>query len=270
MKQYPDLEFPILTDYLPLGTRRRGLPLAAPGPDSRKARFLVAHDTGNPGSTAAGNVRYYRDTYQILPPTSAHLFVDDHEIRECVPALTGPPEKAWHVFYDRREDNILYDCNANDAAIGVEYCYGGAINADEAYRRYVWLLAYLCVHFGLDPRRDVTGHCFLDPGRKTDPVSGLLKSRRGFPQLLADVVDTFEAIGGVLPDAPALPATVTAQGLLNIRQGEPFRRAPVARQATVGEVLTVLGQVIGEAVSGNDAWFRLSPGDQYCWSGAAR
>lgn len=270
MQQYPARQFNILTDYLPLGTRRRGLSLAAPGPDPQKARFLVAHDTGNPGSTAAGNIRYYRNTYQTTLPASAHLFVDDHEIRECVPALTALPEKAWHVLYDRREDNILYGCNANDAAIGVEYCYGGSINADEAYRRYVWLLAYLCVHFSLDPRRDVTGHCFLDPGRKTDPVSGLLQSRRSFSQLLSDVVATFQSIGGVLPDASPIPATVTVQGLLNIRQGEPFRRAPVARQATAGEVLAVLGQVPGEAVNGNDAWYEIGPGGQYCWSGAAR
>jgi len=230
----------------------------------------VAHDTGNPGSTAAGNVRYYTDTYRTATPASAHLFVDDRQILECVPAITGSPEKAWHVLYDRREDNILYGCNANDAAIGVEYCYGGTINADEAYRRYMWLLAYLCVKFELDPRRDITGHCFLDPGRKTDPVSGLLQSRRSFSQLLADVVDTFRVIGGELPDAPPLPATVTAQGLLNIRTGEPFRRAPVARQAPAGEVLAVLGQVTGEAVNGNDAWYLLSPGNQYCWSGAVR
>ena len=264
MKQYPDQEFPILPSYLKLGTRRRGIPLSAP------VRFLVAHDTGNPGSTAAGNVRYYNSTYLTPTPASAHLFVDDRQIVECVPALTGPPEKAWHVLYSRREDNILYGCNANDAAIGVEYCYGGAINADEAYRRYVWLLAYLCVHFGLDPRRDITGHCFLDPGRKTDPVSGLLHSRRSYPQLLADVLATFQSIGGQLPDAPPLPASVVAQGLLNIRQGEPFRRAPLARQVAAGTVLPVQGRLCGEAVNGNDDWYELSPGGEFCWSGAAR
>ncbi|MBJ6107600.1 N-acetylmuramoyl-L-alanine amidase [Hymenobacter sp. BT523] len=270
MKQYPDREFDILPAYLPLGTRRRGYALTAPGPNPLRARFLVAHDTGNPGSTAAGNVRYYRDTYLIKPPTSAHLFVDDHQILECVPALTAPPEKAWHVLYDRREDNILYGCNANDAAIGVEYCYGGAINADEAYRRYVWLLAYLCVHFQLDPRRDITGHCFLDPGRKFDPVAGLSHSRRTFPQLLADVTAIFQSIGGTLPGLPPLPSSVAAQGLVNIRQGEPFRRAPVARQVPAGAVLPVQGRVVGEAVSGNDDWYELSPGGLFCWSGAVR
>jgi N-acetylmuramoyl-L-alanine amidase len=270
MQQYPAKEFDIQPSYLPLGTRRRGFALAAPGPDPRRARFLVAHDTGNPGSTAAGNIRFYTSTYLTLKPSSAHLFVDDQHILECVPALTGPPEKAWHVLYDRQEDNILYGCNSNDAAIGVEYCYGGHINADEAYRRYVWVLAYLCVHFDLDPRRDITGHCFLDPGRKKDPVSGLLHSRRSYPQLLADVAAVFLRIGGQLPGQPPLPATVTAQGLLNIRQGEPFRRAKVARQVPAGTVLPIIGRRPGEAVNGNDDWYELAPGGEYCWSGAVR
>ena len=188
-----------------------------------------------------------------------------------MPALTASPEKAWHVLYDRREDNILYGCNANDAAIGVEYCYGGSINADEAYRRYVWLLAYLCAEFRLDPRRDITGHCFLDPGRKTDPISGLLHSRRNFPQLLADVAATFVSIGGVLPGGPApVPTTVVAQGLVNIRWGEPFRRAPVVRQVQAGAELKVLKRTDGEAVNGNDDWYELAPGAEFCWSGAVR
>lgn len=270
MQPYPARAFDILPAYLPFGTRRRGIPLQAPGPDPARARFLVAHDTGNPGSSAADNVQFYRSTPHAKPTASAHLFVDDRQILECIPVLTGPPEKAWHVLYDRQEDNILYGCHANDAAIAVEYCYGGRINADEAYRRYVWLLAYLCVHFRLDPRRDITGHCFLDPDRKTDPVSGLLRSRRTYPQLLADVAAMFQSLGGVLTAAQPLPATITAQGLLNVRQGEPFRRAAVARQVPPGEVLPVVARVVGEAVNGNDDWYELAPGSLYCWSGAAR
>ena len=78
MKKYPEKEFNILPAYLKLGTRRRGVPLAAPSPNPLKARFLVAHDTGNPGSTALGNIRYCNDTYLTSKPASAHLFVDDH------------------------------------------------------------------------------------------------------------------------------------------------------------------------------------------------
>lgn len=99
-------------------------------------RFIVAHDTGNPGSTARANIRYYESS-RDKESASAHLFIDDKEILECIPALTAPPEKAWHVLYGKPTDNALFGLDANDAAVGVEYCFGGAIDADEAYRKYI-------------------------------------------------------------------------------------------------------------------------------------
>ena len=51
-------------------------------------KFVVAHDTGNPNSTAGQNVAYYEQSRNELS-ASAHLFVDDREIIECIPALTG-------------------------------------------------------------------------------------------------------------------------------------------------------------------------------------
>ena len=79
-----ELKYPIEVDYLPWPTdRRRGLPMV-PG-----VRFLVAHDTGNTGSTARQNVHYFKHSPD--QSASAHLFVDDKQIIECVPALTGPP-----------------------------------------------------------------------------------------------------------------------------------------------------------------------------------
>ncbi len=47
-------------------------------------RFIVAHDTGNPGSTAANNVSYYERSRNDQS-ASAHIFVDDKEILECIP-----------------------------------------------------------------------------------------------------------------------------------------------------------------------------------------
>ncbi|MCP3776721.1 hypothetical protein NLX71_26135 [Paenibacillus sp. MZ04-78.2] len=95
---------------------------------------MVAHDTGNPGSTVAGNVSYYERSRHVVS-ASAHLFVDDREIIECIPFLTGAREKAYHVVYDVLKDNELYGCNANDAAGGVELCYGPRLNLNEAYKR---------------------------------------------------------------------------------------------------------------------------------------
>lgn len=136
-----------------------------------KVRFLVAHDTGNPRSTAAANVAYYtRTAYDKGQEASAHLFVDDKEIIECIPFLTSDlPEKAWHVVYKTPLDNVLFGADANDAAGGIELCYGNGIDMQKAYARFVWVIAYACYHFGLNPSKDITGHYILDPTRKVDP-----------------------------------------------------------------------------------------------------
>lgn len=250
--------------------RRRGYPMS-PG-----VRFIVAHDTGNPGSTAAGNVKYYERTRDEIS-ASAHIFVDDREIIECIPALeTGPAEKAWHVVYSTPADNQLFGFDANDAAIGIEYCYGGGIVADEAYRKYVWVMAYACHKHGLDPRRQVVGHFFLDPMRKTDPVTGLAHSRRGYEQLLKDVVIEHDICAGVVPEAPpdfgvtAKTGIGTATARLNIRKGAPSTRSPVHQVVPRGAPLAYAGSTDkGEAINGNSAWYADGNGN-FFWSGAVQ
>lgn len=113
-------KYTITPAYLTSPSKRRSGLLPSPG-----VKFIVAHDTGNPGSTARANRNYFENS-RDKDSASAHLFVGDREIIECIPALTsGKPEKAWHVLYTVPTDNQLFGFNANDAAIGVEYCYGG-------------------------------------------------------------------------------------------------------------------------------------------------
>jgi hypothetical protein len=95
------------------------------------------------------------------------------------------------VLYQKPLDNQLFGDDANDIAGGVEYCYGTNINADEAYKRYVWVLAYAFYKHNVDPTK-LIGHCVLDPQRKTDPRSGLAKSGRTYEQLLKDVVAEYK------------------------------------------------------------------------------
>jgi hypothetical protein len=271
MRLFPDLEFPITQHWLPAPSKRRSKRPAS------KIRFLVAHDTGNPGSTAAGNVKYYERTCQEAS-ASAHLFVDDKQIIECVPALTAPPEKAWHVRYNCNErlDLTRYQCHANDAAIGVEYCYGANIKAEEAYRRYVWVLAYACWKFHLDPAHDIIGHHLLDPTRKTDPQSGLARSGRSYAQLLRDVATTLAGYCGTGAPAATQPTpaawvagpqagTITLRARLNLRYGQPSRLAP-GRVLPAGQQLVYIGCVVGDDIGGNNRWYAL-PDDEYCWSG---
>lgn len=256
-------KYQIVPRYLTPGTKRRSGRFIAPG-----VKFIVAHDTGNPNSTAGGNVRYYQNSVNEIS-ASAHLFVDDREIIECIPALTGAPEKAWHVLYGVPADNNLFGFDANDTAIGVEYCYGTRINADEAYSRYVWVMALICSTFKLDPRKAIVGHFFLDPLRKTDPVTGLAQSRRTYEQLLRDVVTEFTACGGVLPGMPPAPkkGTLTVISRLNIRKDAPSTRSPLVRTVLAGEKLTYTERISdGEPVNGNPVWYKLDDGN-FCWSG---
>ncbi|UVI32102.1 N-acetylmuramoyl-L-alanine amidase [Paenibacillus spongiae] len=178
-------KYQITPKYLSKPSKRRS------GIKMTKVRFIVAHDTGNKNSTAIGNIGYYQNSRNDMS-ASAHIFLDDKGIWECIPALTGTPEKAWHVLYEKPNDNAMYGYEANNCAIAVEYCYGDNINANEAYKRYVWVLAYICFKFGLNPSKDIVGHHILDPQRKSDPKSGLAHSGRTYEQLLIDVVKEYE------------------------------------------------------------------------------
>lgn len=176
------MKYQIKQDFLPINTKRRS------GKKISKVRFLVAHDTGNPNSTAKGNVTYYKNSANN-ESASAHIFVDDKEIIECIPAFKIP-EKAWHVLYNKPKDNQLFGYDSNDVAIGVELAYsvnGGKINNEESYKKYVWVLAYLCYFYELNPLKHITGHHILDPQRKTDPVNALSKMGKTYDGLLKDV-----------------------------------------------------------------------------------
>lgn len=185
------MKYPITARYLPLVKqgRRPGIPL-------NKIVFIVAHDTGNDGSTAAGNVSYYTDTPYV--EASAHTFIDHENIIECIPVTTGKPEKAWHVRYNVPLDNQIYGDDANDTAVGVELCYfyskPSSLSPEErkkrsreAYLRYVWYIAYLCYKFNLDPAKDIIGHYKLDPERKTDPINAFSKMGITWEQFINDV-----------------------------------------------------------------------------------
>jgi LysM repeat protein len=205
------MKYEIEKRYLtPKTSRRPGIPMP-------EILFNVAHDSGNPGSTAKGNIDWYENT-KNLQQASAHTFIDDVRIAECIPLLTGPPEKAWHVRYLVQIDNKMYGDDANDVAGGVEFCWGGKINFEEAYKRYVWYLAYACYVFKLDPAKKIPGHEILDPGRKIDPSNGLKFGKKTYEQLIRDVVKEFNDCTGRLVAAPVVKET--ASDFAIIKEGD--------------------------------------------------
>jgi N-acetylmuramoyl-L-alanine amidase len=170
-----DNKYKITQDYIRYGDARSGL-------KNYGIRFIVSHDTGNAGSTAHGNRSYFNNSQ---PLASAHTFIDDKYILEIVPLW----EKAWHVMYDKPTDNRMFGDDANDVAIGVELCWGGDIDFNKAYQRYVWYHAYLCDKYNLDPRKHIVSHKTLDPQRKTDPENALNRYGVTWNGFIDDVVN---------------------------------------------------------------------------------
>ncbi|ASS66469.1 MULTISPECIES: N-acetylmuramoyl-L-alanine amidase [unclassified Paenibacillus] len=165
--------------------------------------FLVAHDTGNPGAGADAHFRYF-DTLRDRT-ASAHVFIDDRRILEIIPAGTGEQaaEKAWHVIRNVTTDNERFGYDANDAALGVELCYGGGIGFEAAYGRYVWYLAFCCRKWGLNPSSHIVTHRQLDPMRKQDCEQSLAWGGKSFAELIADVRKVLAASSPSLPEQPA-------------------------------------------------------------------
>ncbi|WP_054939071.1 peptidoglycan recognition protein family protein [Paenibacillus ihuae] len=178
--------------------------------------FLVAHDTGNPGATADKHFEYFQGL--VNRSASAQVFIDDKKILEIIPTGTGtdPAEKAWHVLYNVTADNEKYGDDANDIALGVELCYGGKIDFPEAYKRFVWYLAYCCDKWGLNPLTHIPSHKQLDPTRKSDIDQALKTADKTLKDLLYDVAKEMqqEPVVIVAPTAVQLPANV-AQTLID-------------------------------------------------------
>lgn len=162
-----------------------------PAPSKRRSgdkikgvKFIVAHDTGNDGSTALQNVNYFINSSNELS-ASAHTFIDDKDIIECVP-LT---EKAWHVRYNVPTDNTMFGVDSNDYAIGVELCYFSKDKERslKAYNNYVEYIAQKTLEYNLNPKTKIVGHYTLDPGRKTDPINAFKTFNKTWEDFIKDL-----------------------------------------------------------------------------------
>ena len=189
------MSYKVTRDYIRRGDAR-------PVIKGKRRRFIVAHDTGNPGSTAYGNRNYFN---RLQPSASAHTFIDDQYILEIIPL----DEVAYHVRYDVSD--------ANDTAIGVELCWGGNIDFEKAYKRYVWYMAYLCEKYDLDPKNDIIAHSELDPSRRSDPQNALNRYGVSWDDFIEDVENAFD--GGKVEYEPETKPTQTSNDNL-LRRGD--------------------------------------------------
>lgn len=175
---------------------------------------------------------------------SAHIFVDDRQIIECIPFLTGPAEKAYHVVYNVTTDNVMFGADANDAAGGVELCHGGSINLNESYKRYVWVMAYACYRYGLNPASDIVGHYTLDPGRRSDPMGPLRQLGKTFADFVRDVETEYRA--SVIPEPQKLISAEDANRIIGFLSASYFAVDDAEAQAEFHRLANELRRISGQ------------------------
>lgn len=190
----------VIEKLIPVPSLRRS------GQKIKGVAFIVAHDTGNDGSTADQNVTYFINSAKDTQ-ASAHYFVDDKQIIRCIPE----EEKAWHVRYDVPKDNQLYGKDANDWSIGVELCFSskGSMDNGKSYQNYVDLMASLCQKYHIDPTFGIVGHYLLDPTRRTDPINAFKFIGRTWETFIADVVAALKALNAPSPSQPQPAPSIT-------------------------------------------------------------
>lgn len=110
---------------------------------NRRKKWIVVHYVGAV-STALDNVIYF---YKENRKASAHYFVDENEIWQCV----DDSNIAWHVGGAKEYFN---DCR-NQNSIGVEMCCkkdaGGELYIDEqTIKNTIELIRYLMDKYGID------------------------------------------------------------------------------------------------------------------------
>lgn len=189
---------PVKYDWLPIGTRRSGQKLTSGNPI-----FAVAHDTGNPNTTAQDNVNYYKNSYNIdwSLVASAHIFVDDKECIVCIPVT----EKAWHVLYNTPIDNNWYNADANDAAFGIEGSYfDDKARSKKSLDNMARVMAYLCNYWKIDYKTEVPGHQDIQSD-KVDP--GNLLQAAGYTRNISNFdKQVAKYINGVKEDSNKEPS----------------------------------------------------------------
>lgn len=210
--------------------------------------FIVAHDVGNPNSTARNNRDFYTRTAADAQQ-SAHVFVDDIEAIELVPLN----EKAWHVRYDVPADNQRFGDDANDIAISIEMCYfTDKERTKKAYANYVKIIAGWIKTYKLDVL-DVVGHYELDPSRRTDPINAFKTFGKTWDGFVSDLE---KEIGGESVVKSNTPVEQKGIGRVTIQADSLNLRD---KPALDGKVIRVLrkGQSFN-VYEIKDNWYRLS------------
>lgn len=111
-----------------------------------EVKGIVVHYTANPGTTAAQNRSYFEGLKDTgLTHASSHFIIGlDGEIIQCIPS-----SEQCYASNERNVDTLSIECCIPDDT--------GKFN-DATYQSCVYLCAWLCGRFDLDPSVDIIRH----------------------------------------------------------------------------------------------------------------
>jgi len=121
-------------------------PYSRPGTALEMVNGVVVHYIGNPGTTAAQNLSYFRGLQETGEAyASSHFIIGlEGEILQCVPL-----------------DEISYCSNSRNVdTIAIEVCHPDEIGefTEASYDSLIRLLAWLCNTYSLDPEKEILRH----------------------------------------------------------------------------------------------------------------
>lgn len=171
-------------------------------------QFGVAHETANNSANALAHVNYFQSNNV---QASYHQLVDSERIVELIP----DDEIALHVRRDNDKQTLRLG-KANDHAIAISLCRTGSFL--EAYDRFVWAWASVCVKNKWKPTERITAHRFEDPLRRTDPHSWFEPNGIYWKSFIKDVtlyVDSWDSYTTITKSNKEI-ASKTTENILKI------------------------------------------------------
>lgn len=115
-------------------------------------KYIVIHYTGNTTDTAYNNTRYFKS---VNRNASAHYFVDDNNIYQCV----LDKDKAWHIGDKLKIGNggAWYGICTNSNSIGIEMCCTNSDVSQTTVNNTIELVKYLMDKYSI-PTSHVIRH----------------------------------------------------------------------------------------------------------------
>ena len=147
-------------------------------------RFIVIHDTGNPGK-GAGAMAHYRYLQGATRAGSAHYYVDDKEIIQTI----GDSRVAWAVGDTWARKNRTRSDVTNYNSVSIELCINSDSDKAAAYKNMLELTKNLMRKFNI-PADRVVRH--FDASGKPCPGSWQANKWAKWWQFKADIKKPIE------------------------------------------------------------------------------